>query len=91
MYLSEQGVFKRYIEFCLLTFLILNFLFNIIDRIRWLNLKGNSFAGKRLHKDLHLCSTNTIKLNHSKTIVSFLLALKRLAFVKSGTENGFEV
>jgi len=34
-------------------FLVLNLLLDIVNRVRWLHLKGDGLARERLHEDLH--------------------------------------
>ena len=38
------------------SFLILDLLFDIINRIRWFHIKSDGLSGECLHKDLHLWS-----------------------------------
>ena len=38
------------------TFLILDFSFNVLNGVCWLNVKSNSFSGKGLDEDLHTSS-----------------------------------
>ena len=34
-------------------FLILDFLFDVVNAVTWFNFKGNGFTGESLNKDLH--------------------------------------
>ena len=45
-----------------LTFLVLNFLLDILDRVRRLDVERDSLAGQGLHKDLH--SRATLQSHH---------------------------
>jgi len=38
------------------TFLILDFSFNVLNGVSWLNVKSNGFSGKGLDEDLHTSS-----------------------------------
>ena len=36
------------------TFFVLNFCFDIFNRVRWLNIKGDGLSCKSLNEDLHV-------------------------------------
>jgi len=45
------------------SFLVLNFLLDVVNRIRWFNFQRDGLSSKSLYKDLHLSYRNTISVN----------------------------
>ena len=44
------------------TFLVLDLRLDIVDRVTWLHIEGNGFAGKRLDKNLHTTTKTQNKM-----------------------------
>lgn len=58
----------------IITFLVLNLDFDILNGVTGLHLEGDGFAGQRFHEDLHF--PVTVGLNTIKALVTFPLLFK---------------
>ena len=58
IYLKTQSLPKNYNQHrqakCFLTFLVLNFGFDVFDAVRGFDLEGDRLPRQRFHEDLHL-------------------------------------